>query len=150
MVNVGTYTIHGWYGYWDSQIPGVLHETTVDGRVTLHCPRASGRFIPWVFFKDSYCTSFSGWWFQPLWKILVKYHEHKKSLKPPPRSSLLLYCFICSQLFVKYNNASQAWILSSKQPGDSPNKIHVTSMAKSKFRSFISVQRTSWHGECSM
>ena len=48
---------------------------------------------PWTKFKTIIHHRDSGWWFQPIWKILVKLgifpkycrDENKKSLKPPPR-----------------------------------------------------------------
>ena len=54
-------------------------------------PRENSRWSHWITLHPSKslqnCTS---WWFQPIWKILVKLDhlprrgEHKKSLKPPP------------------------------------------------------------------
>ena len=56
--------------------------------------------ITWLKHKSPYIkTSLSGWWFQPIWKILVKMGifpnfrgENKKCLKPPP--SYLLHTFL--------------------------------------------------------
>ena len=58
----------------------------MDGRGPTTSGLGGRKRSPWLL--TTYCTS---WWFQPIWKILVKLDhfpnfrgENKKSLKPPP------------------------------------------------------------------
>ena len=72
---------------------------------TFHCYWGTRSISKYMLMKNNmYIYICTGWWFQPIWKILVKldrfpkwgwkYENKKKSLKPPP--SMYIYIHTCT------------------------------------------------------
>ncbi len=74
-----------------------------------------------------YCWTKTSWWFQPIWKILVKLDhlpssgENNKYLKPPPRKVRVFKAVLCpTKKFIPRIWKNDLRILSNPSTNKSP------------------------------